>query len=112
MLYDKRWDKPDPVRDALVAWLLKQPADKSYYYYDSRVCACAQFCRKTRSWHDWFWRYGKRAEHEHEVWVRFDTLAAYKPHTFGALLQRVEALPAVATSHSAPAALTVATPPL
>jgi hypothetical protein len=101
MLYDKRWDG-DQVRDAFVAWLLKEPADKSYYYYDSHVCACAQFCRKTRSWYDWFWRYGRRAAHEHEVWQRFDILAGYRPHTFGALLERVLEDQAVLRRHNSP----------
>ena len=89
MLYDKRWDAIDPVCDAFVAFLRSQPADKSYVYHSFHVCACAQYCRKTRSVWDWFWRYGKRAKHEHEVWQQFDTIAGYKPHTFGALLQRV-----------------------
>ena len=95
MLYDRRWDI-DPTRDAFVAFLRTMPADESYIYYDSHICACAQYCRKTRSWRDWFWRYGKRAEqraeHEHEVWQRFDGIAATRPHTFGALLERMEKL--------------------
>ena len=30
MLYDKRWDKPDPVRDAFIAFLRTMPADQIY----------------------------------------------------------------------------------
>jgi hypothetical protein len=88
MLYDKRWDN-DPVRDAFVAWLRSMPADRGYIYHVSEICACAQYCRKTRRWYDWLWRYGQRAAHEHEVWQRFDAVAGQHPHTFGALLSRV-----------------------
>ena len=88
MLYDRRWDN-DPTLDAFVAFLRSQPADKGYVYHSFYNCACAQYCRKTRSVWNWVWRYGKRVEHEREIWQRFDSIAGYKPHTFGALLDRV-----------------------
>jgi hypothetical protein len=89
MLYDKRWDVADPIRDAFAAWLCSREADQHYTYQSFSNCACAQYCRQTRKLWQWFWCYGARADHEWQIWHRYDPIAGIHPHTFGALLQRV-----------------------
>ncbi len=46
MLYNPEWTKADPLDiKTLIAWLEKQPADKSYNYQDCRGCVLAQYFR-------------------------------------------------------------------
>jgi len=49
MLYDPKWEiqiKADPFSlDSLIAWLEKQPADKSYQFCDSSSCLIAQYLK-------------------------------------------------------------------
>ena len=48
MLYDPKWEKPavkaDPFSlESLIAWLEKQPADKTYCYVESNACLLSQY---------------------------------------------------------------------
>lgn len=49
MLYDKRWDKTtkaDPFTlESLIAWLEKQPADRTYHYTCQDGCLLAEYFR-------------------------------------------------------------------
>lgn len=47
MLYDPKWEvkTKQPSIEGFVAWLRKQPADKTFEYWDCRKCAVGQYLR-------------------------------------------------------------------
>ncbi len=89
----KKIDVPvDDLRERFILWLASKPADMDYPYRDARRCACATFLKEAAkreriwSWLPWGTVVDRK---ELRVWPQFDTVASYKPHTYGALLERV-----------------------
>ncbi len=87
----KKIDVPvDDLRERFILWLASKPTDMRYPYRDARRCACATFlkeaAKRERIWLPWVTVIDKK---ELQVWARFDPIAAEKPHTYGALLDRV-----------------------
>jgi hypothetical protein len=95
MLYNKRWDKEvkaDPFSlDSLIAWLEKQPADKTYCYDDTGHCLLAQWFKSCGTPSACLGNVcvvfaGENASRN--IPVSFQKTAMPKPHTFGAALRR------------------------
>ena len=90
MLYDKRWDKVETKDDvlstaSLIAWLEKQPPEKKYDYFNCcGACLIDQYIGKNTT-PDEYASIMDRTNWETEV-------AAPRPHTFGAALERARAL--------------------
>lgn len=78
MLYDKRWEKTDPLSlDSLIAWLEKQPPQTEYDYLDRCNCLLGQYL-------------GRPVHLDEEIAITnddMDILQGY-PRTFGAALKR------------------------
>lgn len=87
MPYDKRWDrqtKADPFSlEGLIAWLEKQPADKTYNFSNCQgLCLLSQYL--TASGKKWGFDYGPLIEKAPAV----EPVAMTEPWTFGAALER------------------------
>lgn len=95
MLNNQNWDKPKVKHDAhslvsLIDWLETKNPDQSYTYCSSTKCLCAQYYRAKGYWfiqmsafyffHGFF--------ESTRLPDGFNLIAAQKPHTFGAALQR------------------------
>lgn len=91
MLFDRRWEaKADPYSlTSLAAWLETQPPQMSYKYTSANYCMLAQYFRELGMYYvpvlPFRWIPGKRARR------LLESLAAARPHTFGAALDRVRA---------------------
>jgi hypothetical protein len=72
--------------DSLIAWLRKQPPELEYVWSDPVFCLMGHYVRDMGTPKD-LYAYGDMP-HYHEI-------AEVKPHTFGAALQRAEALKAL-----------------
>jgi len=93
MLYDPKWEqetKVDPLSVAgLIAWLAKQPTRREYEYYSCQRCLVAEYLKSIGS-------VNPDAEYIFSEalgagWP-YDKIAAERPHTFGAALERARAL--------------------
>lgn len=102
MLFNTAWNKTPEVKPVdemlstanLVAWLEKQPADKSYDYESPHHCLLAQYFHQHGYSHA---RVGNHFVHwldgEKAVGLprAFHAAATYEPRTFGAALRRAKA---------------------
>jgi len=106
MLYDKRWDKDvkaDPFSlESLIAWLEKQPADKTYCYMDNGYCLLSQYFTYSGFQNvdvgGWDFTHGPKQERV-SFSNAFENVAVEQPWTFGAALDR--AREALSSNHRA-----------
>jgi hypothetical protein len=69
--------------DALTGWLRKQPPDQGYIWQDPVYCLMGEYLRDNgASW----------GERSYSDMPHYEEIAAEKPWTFGAALERAEAL--------------------
>lgn len=77
--------------EAFADWCAKQPTDAEYRYDNIVDCACGRYFRSLgidahySGYHEWLGFYRRRIPHSDEM----DRLASVRPHTFGALTERV-----------------------
>ncbi len=105
MLYDPKWEiatKPDIYAlPTLIAWLEKQPAQKSYCYGDTGGCLLHQYlsangCRSVLMGGTYFIHEGGQGK----LPYGFNDTAVGRPRTFGAALARAREFAAHAEADS------------
>lgn len=82
----------EPTLTELLEWARTQPAEVEYPYYEICGCAFYQFLKArgypvSSSGGGGFWV--DKKDNEHEADIPFSVLADL-PHTFGALVERIE----------------------
>lgn len=74
---------PELTIEAIVAWLRTQPQNREYTWQDPAFCLVGQYLADNGS--SWGFHHYSDIPHYNEI-------AETKPHTFGAALERAEAL--------------------
>ena len=94
MLYNPKWSKVRTRFPRFYRWLARQPADKSYQYFNSCNCGYAQYLPSygvlaivgPSSWMGlWLGVVPCMGRVPHAI----DNALIMRPHTFGAVLQRL-----------------------
>jgi hypothetical protein len=103
MLYDKRWDKPEVKSDpfsleSLIAWLEKQPEDKTYCYTDTGQCLLSQYFLSNGFENvavgPYDFDHGSDFQYKEKLPPSFNEIAQGRPRQFGSALDRArEAVP-------------------
>ncbi len=101
MLYDPKWNATSIA--SLVAWLEKQPADKSYSYGHCGRCLLAQYFT-AQGFENVLvggseWSHGEGLGHDCLLPEAFRDISGGLPRTFGAALERARAVDAVKEVH-------------
>ncbi len=84
----------DDLRERFILFLASKPADKAYNWHSVNYCACGTFIREhlttfKRTFMIKFHSVDRLQSDR--VWARWNIVAGVKPHTYGALLDRVRA---------------------
>jgi len=91
MLWDRKWDKP-PVESlaGLIAWLEQQPVDGEYQWYSAVDCLVCRYLRAVTGepWPHQKWAYSAIFDSPHD----YNEVAATRPWTYGAALERARAV--------------------
>jgi hypothetical protein len=105
MLFDPKWEvevKADPFSlEGLIAWLEKQPADKTYCYGDGGACLIHQYLTSCGIKVGRVWSGGRYSEGDnwespkkptsHEFWQTSIGNGRSSDYTFGSALKRARA---------------------
>lgn len=75
---------PITAKQSFINWLVLQPANESYNWFDPRKCACARYFGTNT---DWIPLNREIAKNEG---IDFNIAAMRKPWTYGALLKRIQ----------------------
>jgi hypothetical protein len=83
--------KPKLSLEEFADWCAKQPAGKTYDFGDYVSCACGQYAAGIGV-DAFIWFIKMIDDHEAgraNVWIKANSIAYEKPHTFGALAARL-----------------------